>query len=241
VQPESPLSPGTNALLANNRWRLVEITYRGEAVEVDAIQPVYFTFDVTGYLSIKPTKCNVGGYQIIPFYSGDQMLMPKRVRSARQHLWRNLLIVSLFWVVIVITSACVAGSEVTQSPSPLSPNTASLLVGNRWKVAEITFQGESIRLDALEPLYFWFEQAGVLNLTSSLCPGGAFLIFFESERRYKLGRGDVPAVGCSELSSRQMADVQNALKATREFEIRGNQLFLIGPDVRIVLETDNPR
>lgn len=157
----------------------------------------------------------------------------------KSHLWRSLLIFAWLGVLIMISGACVAGSEVTQSFSPLPPSTTSLLSGNRWEVVEITVQGEPLQFDALKPLYFWFEPAGALNYSSPHCAGGGFLIFFENERRYKLGRGEVAAVDCGEPRQKQMGDVVDALRATTMYEPRDDQLLLTGENVRIVSKIDN--
>ena len=68
------------------------------------------------------------------------------------------------------------------------------------------------------------------------------MLFFEDERPYWLGRGDVAAVVCGEVRNRQLSQVilraTAALEATVNLELQGDQLFLTGPEVRIVLVID---
>jgi hypothetical protein len=143
---------------------------------------------------------------------------------------------SLFWIVVIIASACVAGSEVTQSFSPLPPGTTARLSGNRWVVVELTLQGEAIPFDALTPLYIWFDPAGALNFSSPHCAGGAFLIFFEDEHHYRLGRGGFAAVDCGEVRNRQRSRVIDALRATTSYELHDRQLWLTGENAHMILE-----
>jgi len=62
--PVSPLIPGSNRTLAENRWRLVEIQFHGESVEFGSLAPVYFTFGGNGSLGFKTTGCNATGFTI---------------------------------------------------------------------------------------------------------------------------------------------------------------------------------
>jgi hypothetical protein len=62
--PVSPLIPGRNRAMAENRWRLVEIQLHGEDVEFDSLQPVYFTFFGNGSLGYRTTNCNAGSFWI---------------------------------------------------------------------------------------------------------------------------------------------------------------------------------
>jgi len=51
--------------MAENRWRLVEIQFRGESVKFDSLAPVYFFFRGDGSLGYHTTDCNAGGFTII--------------------------------------------------------------------------------------------------------------------------------------------------------------------------------
>ena len=62
--PVSPLIPGRNRAMAENRWRLVEIQFHGESVEFDSLQPVYFIFGGNGSLGFRTTGCNSIGFTI---------------------------------------------------------------------------------------------------------------------------------------------------------------------------------
>lgn len=65
VMPESPLIPGTNVALVQNRWRVVEIIYQAENVAFDVIQPIYVSFTIDGQLLKRATHCNAVGYYIV--------------------------------------------------------------------------------------------------------------------------------------------------------------------------------
>lgn len=63
-QPESPLISGMDAILTENRWRLLGITNDGEILAFDLIQPVYLTFSINNTLLFTST-CNSVGYTIL--------------------------------------------------------------------------------------------------------------------------------------------------------------------------------
>lgn len=62
--PVSPLIPGSNRAMAENRWRLVEIRVREENVKFDSLVPVYFTFWGDGHVGYRTTGCNASSYTI---------------------------------------------------------------------------------------------------------------------------------------------------------------------------------
>lgn len=76
VMPESPLIPGANTVLVENRFRVVEITRHGEPVAFDAIDPVFITFSVRGELVKRTTDCNSGSYYIIAKNERQYHLIP---------------------------------------------------------------------------------------------------------------------------------------------------------------------
>ncbi|HHW85588.1 MAG TPA: META domain-containing protein [Chloroflexi bacterium] len=76
VMPESPLIPGTNTALVENRFRVVEIIRHGEPVVFDAIQPVFITFDKRGELSKQTTNCNSDVYAIVAESERRYRLIP---------------------------------------------------------------------------------------------------------------------------------------------------------------------
>ena len=75
-QPESPLIPGKNVALTENRWRLLEIIYLGTNVAFDAIQPIYVTFSLRGQLAFSTTECNGAGFTIIAESEYQYRLIP---------------------------------------------------------------------------------------------------------------------------------------------------------------------
>jgi hypothetical protein len=76
VMPESPLIPGTNTALVENRFRVVEITRHGKPVAFDAVQPVFIVFSVRGELGVRTTDCNSGGYYIMAENEYQYHLIP---------------------------------------------------------------------------------------------------------------------------------------------------------------------
>lgn len=80
-QPESPLIPGKNVALAENRWRLLEIIYSGTNVAFDTIQPIYITFSLRGQLAFSTTDCNGAGFTIIAESEYQYRLIPGTVTA----------------------------------------------------------------------------------------------------------------------------------------------------------------
>jgi len=76
VMPESPLIPGANTVLVENRFRVVEITRHGEPVAFDAIDPVFVTFGIKGELGVQTTTCNAWVYFIIAENERKYRLIP---------------------------------------------------------------------------------------------------------------------------------------------------------------------
>lgn len=76
VMPESPLIPGANTALVENRFRVVEIIRHGEPVTFDAIQPVFVTFGIQGELGLQTTNCNAWAYFIIAENERKYRLIP---------------------------------------------------------------------------------------------------------------------------------------------------------------------
>lgn len=148
---------------------------------------------------------------------------------------RGLLTLCFLWLV-VITSACMGFDPTSQPPSPLRLDSHQSLLEQRWRVREITLNGELVQFDALEPLSLWVEVSGELFASSLQCPVGLFHIYFEAERHFRLAPGDDVAMACDEFSQSQSSRVADALQATTTYVIQGNQLFLTGRDARIVLD-----
>lgn len=156
----------------------------------------------------------------------------------------------LFWLllsVLLAVGACVQpavpSTQATSTPpvSPLIPGRNRAMAENEWRLVGIQFQGESVKFDSLAPVYFSFIGTGSLGFRTTGCNSIGFRIFAENEHRYRLSRGETTAMDCSEIRLSQEQGISQAVRATTEYEMQGNQLFLFGDGVRITLEMDNPK
>jgi len=148
--------------------------------------------------------------------------------------------------VLLSVTACVPPAvqptQPTSTPpvSPLIPGSNRVLAENRWRLVEIQFHGESVEFGSLQPVYFTFGGNGSLGFKTTGCNATGFTIEAENERRYRLTSGVMTARSCSEIQESQETHISQAVMATTEYEMQGNQLFLFEDDVRITLEIDNP-
>ena|GEM_PF-2608411 len=74
-QPESPLIPGSNLALLENRWRLTELTYQGSPVEFDAIAPIFISFHPAGGLLLRTTGCGDEAFLIFASSQTEYLLI----------------------------------------------------------------------------------------------------------------------------------------------------------------------
>lgn len=61
--PVSPLIPGDNSKLIDNRWHLIQVHHEGKQVEFGALDPVYISFDKAGSLTLE-AGCPAVGHWI---------------------------------------------------------------------------------------------------------------------------------------------------------------------------------
>lgn len=162
-----------------------------------------------------------------------------------KHNLRIAIHVAIFTFALLLTNGCVLTSyiptptPIPQPESPLIPGNTTALLENRWRIVEITYHNTSIAFDEIQPIYLNFTADGMLSKSTTNCNVGSYYIMAENERRYHLIPGAGTAMGCGPIGDQQYADVSEAIVATTEFELRGEQLILRGDDVKIVLAADN--
>lgn len=61
--PISPLIPGDNSVLINNRWHLIQVHHEDKQVEFGALDPVYISFNKAGSLTLE-AGCPAVGHWI---------------------------------------------------------------------------------------------------------------------------------------------------------------------------------
>ena len=143
-----------------------------------------------------------------------------------------------FLLTVMLLAAC-APPYMEQPGSPLPPGTDPALVSTNWQVTEVEQDGILIEIDALQPLYARFSQAGRLSLETVWCiVAPRWNITFEPDGSYRLANpgGTVPAVSCGELVDAQKAAVGNAIGETHQMAFEGEKLVLLGDAIRVVLE-----
>jgi heat shock protein HslJ len=226
---------------------MLEITQNSEPVAIDALQPIYVIFTNDGYLLARSPKCSANSYVIgattehryrlrsvgvaggcdEPLQSQSVAISKALLETREYELQDDNLILRGKEVEIVLTNL-----------GPLIPGTNTVLAENRWRLVEANDHGEMIALDAVSPIYFTFDVAGLLNIFAD-CLAATYKIAAPSDRRYELTQSMFAATDCGETVNKQFNRVHNALNATTEYTIQDNQLFLTGDNVRIVLEIDN--
>ena len=246
-QPTSPLIPGANTVLAQTVWQIMEVTQNSEPIAIDAVQPVFVTFTSNGYLLARSPKCFSNSYVI-----GVITEYRYRLRSAgapgdcdellrRQSIAISKALLETREYELQDTNLILRGKEVQivlTSLGPLIPGTNTVLAENRWRLIEVTDQSGDVGFEALSPVYIDFDIAGILHIFAG-CPAGAYRITAQSDYQYELTQSMFSAVDCGETVNKQFDGVHNALKATTQYAIQDNQLFLTGDNVRIILEIDN--
>ncbi len=181
------------------------------------------------------------------FFHERKMIRQKQVLNWRG--WSRMRTLLFLWLAALVLMGCqeyVVSLQPTQSistppVSPLIPGSNRVMAENEWRLVEIQFHGESVKFDSLAPVYFSFNGSGSLGFRTTGCNGIGFAIFAENEYRYRLSIGVTTAMDCSEIRLSQEQGISQAVRATTEYEMQGNQLFLFGDGVRITLVMDGPQ
>jgi len=249
-QPSSPLPPATYSLAAN-RWRLVEIRYRGSTLQFDALQPVHVVFGLEGNLGITTTNCNGGGYRIF-FKSRYHYILTDGATTAMNcgeladaqytRLIEAVKATTAYQMQddqVLLTGDDVRIVLALDQPFPLIPGVNPTLLLNQWRLVEVTQSDKPVAFTDLQPVLLAFHITGVLGIYPTDCIDGAYRINAESERRYRLTRVEFTDEKCRNNGEAQFEQVTAALETTTEYALQDNQLILTGEDVRIVLEIDN--
>lgn len=242
VQPESPLIPGANTTLVENRWRLVEATSQGETVAFDAIAPIYLTFTVDGQLVKRTTDCNGDGHYIIASSPQHYRLVPSAGTARgcgevgdRQYDQITEAIAATTQYAIQDSQLFLTGDNVRivlDQESQLLPTANPTLTETQWRLVEVTYHDQRVAVDDLEPVQVDFHLAGV-NIIVNQCYLASYRIIDERELHYQLVQEEAAYVTCPVTDTRYSVIV-DAVADTTAYELQGNQLFLTGDDVRIV-------
>lgn len=185
---------------------------------------------------------------------------------ARLWRWRYLLRSLVGGLVTVSLAACILPSP-PPTGQPVSPPPEILnspLMDNRWRVEEVIYQEGSVTFDLYRPVYVYFNRWGTIGIRSEGCgTSSASLIMYLGEQRYRIGDGTslpvdcgggfLAEVDCTELGgsdddplaciqaiNKQFGDVERALTATHEYELRDDALILRGEGAEMRLILDNP-
>ena len=136
-----------------------------------------------------------------------------------------------------------SGCAETTVEQPVDTSKA-VLSEHQWVLSTVSYRGENKVVDALKPTYFQFDTARNLLLITTPCEGSddfgrtlGYEILFQNERHYTLNPQDSSDVGCGRLINVQTEHLR--VLDTSQYEIRDNQLFLIGEQVQIVLSMDD--
>lgn len=181
-------------------------------------------------------------------------------------LWHTLVRCLIGGLVTVSIAACVLPSP-PPTGQPVSPPPEILnspLMDNRWRVEEVTLHGEPVIFDLFRPVYVYFNRGGTIGIHSEGCgTGSGSLIVYLGEQRYRIGGGTSTPVdcgggflsevdctelvgsdddpqACAQAINAQFGDVERALAATNEYELRDDALILRGEEAEMRLVLDNP-
>lgn len=169
-----------------------------------------------------------------------------RNRKLSERLWHKKRGISVFgWLsllfVTLMAIACtVPYTPPSQAESPLIPGTDTILSKNVWQLVEATYQGSVIEFAAIQPVYISFTVRGELGRRAINCNSAGYYILAKNTHQYRLMRGVGTAIYCGDLGNQQENQLDKAILATTEYQIQGEQLFLTGDDVRIVLKRYGP-
>ena len=150
-------------------------------------------------------------------------------------MFRTLL--ALLSTLVLLVSGCVplGTTTITQPESPLIPGTNTRLSDTLWWLSEGTHQGEPIAFEAISPLWVQFTVRGELLVSEARCNAGGYQIIAKSDHQYRLFSGVSTAVLCSDRAMEQSFHLREAFLATTRYELRDNQVFLLGEETQIIL------
>lgn len=240
-----------------NLWRLIEASWGGEAIDFDAIDPVLVGFSPGGALTLHMGNCVSGTYSILSYGEGEYELMSEgfspnpcvesheklfaRVATAvgitteyRMHNGQLRLTGDGIQLVLApedpINSVPFPGGL----PDPVPHNIPFGL----WQLTSVEYQGENVAFDSLAPVAFRVseERLAVLYSEESGCRSFDVRVLSYDGQVYRLvSDGASPADQCGDPMDAEMLSLVIALFNTNIHELKGEQLFLIGPKSRLTL------
>lgn len=167
-------------------------------------------------------------------------------------------------VILLSIISCRPQPTLSQPVSPPQSILDSPLIG-RWRLTDVTVQGEVKPFDLFEPIYLGFGGA-TLYIKSDRCGYGNHALSFPGGNKYHFGESmytanicgsyllDDPAMQCQDLVGsnasaeecdqavhKQFSDVSAALRATDTFEVTEDTLILRGDEVELRLVRDEPQ
>jgi hypothetical protein len=163
----------------------------------------------------------------------------------------------LFGSILLTASACTFyGAEqetTTPATSPVeldepASEARAMLGEQQWLLSAVIYRGEEQEISALEPTYFQFvfnPDRNTMRIVTP-CEGtdsgvrglGPTIVFYE-EQQYRLYPQEMIGVGCGEMIDAQSDYLMGTYLETSHYELRNDQLLLIGDNNQIVLERVN--
>lgn len=193
-----------------------------------------------------------GRFRDLGWVMGGTMLWIQKGRLDMRTGYSGVLVVLLL-AIGMLANGCVAPRATPEQViSPILPSNNATVINNRWRIAEVTYQGNPVVFDAVGSIYVFFRAVGVSEGVLeyyAYCPpgpdggtpGGGYKMFAEDANQYRLVQGDSPAYLCGEPIDSQLNQIKNTLAATTRYEIDGQRLYLLGEESKIALEIDNPQ
>lgn len=167
----------------------------------------------------------------------EALSVPAQVSDSPAPFWLEWLI-SIFrgyaW------NPLAPGMEPLQPSSPLIPGKNTSLLENRWRLTQVVWQERQIDWEQIGPVFISFDMQGLMGIWAVNCNAASFIIVAEDERHYQLVPAESTAIGCGELGDQQERNLHDAIGATTEYELQGNQLILSGKDVSVLAEIEPP-
>ncbi|MFO7538716.1 MAG: hypothetical protein R6X32_11765 [Chloroflexota bacterium] len=175
--------------------------------------------------------------------------------SLNQKRVPTIVLCLLLSLILLIGAACTSASSqpetVILSAYPVeldepASEARARLGEQQWLLAAVIYQGEEQEISALEPTYFQFIFNSDRNTllfrtpcegTDNRVRGAGATIVFHDEQQYSLYPQDMSAVDCGDMIDAQSEHLR--ILDTSRYEIEGDELFLIGENIQIVLERVN--